>query len=74
MEIRLKVGGLTRGTWGQVAENSSLLVEWERESIWVLSLRRFWHTFALVTWENLDLHMCIGFESKQRSLRGGKWC
>ena len=73
MEIRLKVGGLTRGTWGQVAENSSFWSS-EKGSIWVLSLRRFWHTFARVTWENLDLHMCIGFESKQRSLRGGKWC
>ena len=29
----LKVGGLSRRTWGQVVEDSSLLVKWERERL-----------------------------------------
>ena len=51
MKIGLKVGGLNRETWGQVAANSSL-VDRERESKveWVVSLGWLWHTFTQDTW------------------------
>ena len=38
------------------------------EFVWL-----FWHIFAQGIWQDFDLHIYIGFELKQRSLRGRKW-